>query len=318
MREIKVNFVDFWSNLDKTDNYFYNLLIQKYKVVIDDDPDILFYSCYGREYLKYKCKRIFFSGENVRPDFMACDFAFSFDFNKRKNHFRLPLYSLYIDHHRKLDHVMTLKTREEAKAIWHSKSKFCCMVVSNGDSPERLDFFKNLSKIKRVDSGGGILNNVGGKVADKLEFIKEYKFVISFENKKQTGYTTEKILEPIFTDSIPIYWGNELVNEDFNSGRFINHNDFDSQEALINRILEIDNNDELAIKMLMEPTFSTNKLPHEEEHRRVLEILCRIVEGDKKPVAKQFWIHIHRIKLKLYSVKQNFKRYLKTFFKPKK
>lgn len=46
------------------------------------------------------------------------------------------------------------------------------MVVSNGDLPEKLDFFRNLSKIKRVDSGGGVLNNVGGKIQINLNSLK--------------------------------------------------------------------------------------------------------------------------------------------------
>ena len=103
MKEIKINFVDFWPGFNKTDNYFYNLLAEKYKLSIDENPDILFYSCYNYDYLNYTCPRIFYTPENIRPDFSACDFAFSFDYNNRKNHFRLPLYSLYIDHHNMLD-----------------------------------------------------------------------------------------------------------------------------------------------------------------------------------------------------------------------
>ena len=42
---ITVNFVDFWCNFIKEDNYFYNLLSTKFKVVIDEiTPDIVFYS----------------------------------------------------------------------------------------------------------------------------------------------------------------------------------------------------------------------------------------------------------------------------------
>lgn len=305
MKEIKVNFVDFWTNFDKTNNYFYNLLIQKYKIIIDENPELLFYSCFGEEYLKYKCKKIFYTGENIRPDFLACDFAFSFDYNKRKKHFRLPLYSLYIDHHNMLDRLQTIGTREEAKKIWNAKSKFCCMVVSNPNCAERLDFFKNLSKVKQVDSGGSVLNNVGGRVSNKSEFIKEYKFVISFENKEHKGYTTEKILEPIFDDCIPIYWGDKLVDKDFNSKRFIDYNKFKSEKELINRLLEIDQNDEIAIDMLMEPTFSSKKLSHEEEHEEVLNILCNIIENDKKPIARQLWSYVHMFKLRFRKLKKD-------------
>ena len=293
MKEIKINFVDFWPGFNKTNNYFYNLLIQKYKVIIDEDPELLFYSCYNSDYLKYKCTRVFYAPENIRPDFSACDFAFSFDYNKRKNHFRLPLYSLFIDDYEMLNHLQTIKTRDEATRVWSTKSKFCCMVVSNGDSAKRLNFFKKLSKIKKVDSGGGVLNNVGGKVADKLEFIKDYKFVISFENSSFDGYTTEKIVQPFFKDCIPIYWGNKLVNKDFNKKRFIDYNDFSSEEELISKLLEIDQNDELGIGMLMQPTFSPGKIKHHEQQYRVLEILCNIIDSDEKPIADQLWSYIH-------------------------
>ena len=42
---LTVDFVDFWPNLKKTDNYFYHLLSQEFDVVITDkEPDILFHS----------------------------------------------------------------------------------------------------------------------------------------------------------------------------------------------------------------------------------------------------------------------------------
>lgn len=310
MKEIKINFVDFWSGFDKMNNYFYNLLIQKYKVTIDENPDLLFYSCFGEEYLKFNCTRIFYTGENIRPDFSACDFAFTFDYNKRKNHFRLPLYSLYIDHHNMLGQLKTIDSREVARSIWRTKTKFCCMVVSNPNCKERITFFQNLSKVKWVDSGGSVLNNVGGRVPDKAEFIKDYKFVISFENHAQDGYTTEKILEPIFMDCIPIYWGNKLIEKDFNAERFIDYSKFESEEELIAKLLEIDQNDELAVDMLMQPAFSKNKLTHEEEHIQVLQILSTVLENQGEPIARQLWKYMHKFKL-VY--KKNKKMFLTKF-----
>lgn len=305
MTEIKINFTDFWKGFDKTNNYFYNLLVQRYKVIIDENPDLLFYSCLGNNYLSYNCTKIFYTGENVRPDFTACDFAFSFDFNYRKNHFRLPLYSLYIDHHNMLDQLQTISSREDARRIWKNKTKFCCMVVSNPNCKERISFFQNLSKVKQVDSGGLILNNVGGRVPNKAEFIKDYKFVISFENREQDGYTTEKILEPIFSDSIPIYWGNRLIDKDFNSKRFIDYNKFKSEKELIDKLLEIDQNEELAIDMLIQPTFNVDKISHEEEHQHVLQLLCDIIENHQKPIAQKRWRYIHKFKLFCYNLKRN-------------
>ena len=84
-----------------------------------------------------------------------------------------------------------------------------------------------------------MLNNVGGPVADKLAFISEYKFVIAFENSSYPGYTTEKILDPFLVCSIPVYWGNPLIENDFNKMAFLNYFDFDSESDLHQKMLEI-------------------------------------------------------------------------------
>ena len=53
MKEIRIDFIDFWENLKKTDNYFYNLLTENYRVIIDnDDPELIFYSCFGKKTFK--------------------------------------------------------------------------------------------------------------------------------------------------------------------------------------------------------------------------------------------------------------------------
>ena len=306
MKELKINFTDFWPKYDKKDNYFYNLLSSNYDLVIDENPDMLFYSSFGYDYLSYKCIRIFYTGENLRPDFTACDFAFTFDFLANKKHFRLPLYSIYIDHHNMLPQLERKKTGEEATKIWKEKTKFCCMVVSNPNCAKRIEFFKHLSIHKSVDSGGSVLNNVGGRVDDKIAFIKDYKFVISFENSNQDGYTTEKIMEPILQDCIPIYWGNKQVSRDFNSQRFIDYNQFKTEDNLIKKILELDQNDELAIEMIMHSTFSPYKITHQEEHKQVLAILTEIIENNKNPIAIQWFRHLHQFNNFCHKLKKRF------------
>lgn len=287
MRTLKINFTDFWENFDKTDNFFYNLLSSKFSIEISDKPDFLFYSCYGKEYLKYDCIRIFFASENMRPDFLSCDYALTFDLLKKRNHFRLPLYHLYIIRHNYYEALVKRITEEEARLIWRSKKKFCCMVVSNSNSSERINFFQALSKVKKVDSGGRYLNNIGYSVNDKMAFIKDYKFVFAFENSSYPGYTTEKVLEPLIVNSIPIYWGNNLIEKEFNPKCFINSNDFTNYETLTSKIREIDENEDLAINMIMQ-----NRIPDEAKDHLVimgdaLKFLIMIINTNiKKTVAK--------------------------------
>ena len=96
---LKLAFSDMWSNFVPQNNFFVELLSRRFQVELADQPDFLIYSCsaFGRRYLDYECVRIFYTGENERPDYLSCDFAFTFDFSDDPRHYRLPLYVLYFD-----------------------------------------------------------------------------------------------------------------------------------------------------------------------------------------------------------------------------
>jgi len=243
-----------WRNFDKRDNYFYHLLSQCYQLDITSDPDFLIYGPRGIEHRKYKCIKIFYTGENVRPDFWQCDFAFSFDYPETPRNYRLPLYALY-------DDPLKLLKKNPINDILRAKTRFCNFVYSNPNAKKRIRFFKLLNKYKKVDSGGSVLNNLGYKIQNKREFISSYKFTISFENESYPGYSTEKIFEPMLESSIPIYWGNPLVTRDFNSKSFINVHEFDSYEDVIEQIIKIDQDHDLYIQYLSEPFFINNQIP---------------------------------------------------------
>ena len=61
---------------------------------------------------------------------------------------------------------------------------------------------------------------------NKIGFQSRYKFSIAFKNFECPGYSTEKILDAFAARTIPIYWGNKRIVEDFNSEAFINAYDF--------------------------------------------------------------------------------------------
>lgn len=250
-RSIKLAFTDFWhedKNAEVVANPLYQLLSRHYDVELSKNPDFLFYSCFGQKYLKYDCTRIFFTGENIRPNFDQCDYAFSFDYPVTDRNYRLPLYRLYgyFD-----------QLRNKARNIPDpSKQKFCNFVYSNKKARERIEFLELLNRYKPVDSGGKVLNNIGGRVDDKLEFLRNYKFTITFENSNHPGYTTEKIMEALIADTIPIYWGNTLVARDFNPDCFINCHDFESFNEVIAHVKKVDNDDELYRKYIAAPAFA--------------------------------------------------------------
>ena len=253
---IKICFTDFWSQFNYYDNFFIRKLRLKFNIIIDEiNPDVIIYSTYGTQFLKYtRAIRVIYIAENVRPSFSECDYSLSFDYPGYNNrNLRYPLYVMY-----GLPASMLLP--KDSEIILKDKNHFCNMVVSNGAAPERIDFFNILNKLQRVDSGGKILNNIGGPVLDKLSFIKDYRFSIAFENSSFCGYTTEKILEPMKVNSIPIYWGSPSIAEEFNDKSFINVHDFSNLKAAAEHVIKIENNQELLKNMLSEPWFKNNKV----------------------------------------------------------
>lgn len=296
MEPIKINFGYFWKGFDINDNYFTRLLSKRYKVIISDNPDFyLFTHSYytgKRDYLNYNCHRIFFGWENIRADWNICDYVFDSDFNNENTrHKRFPMWVSY---------GLEQLCKSKNISTFEQKKKFCCMLVSNPKAKERIEFFHKLSRYKQVDSAGRYLNNIGHSVENKMDFIKDYKFVISFENSSHPGYTTEKLIEPMFVNSIPIYWGNPDVQIDFNTKSFVNINDFKSYDEAIKYIIELDSNEDKYLKMAAQPWLNNNRLADEFSEESILDFFDFIVKDSKtrKPVGKSFCNrNIHRARI---------------------
>ncbi len=260
MEYIKIKFVDFWVDFNrKSDNYFVDLLSLYYDIQISDDPDILFYSCFGNEHLKYNCTKIFFTPENWRPNYFECDYSISFDYLTTKKNIRIPLWYLYFLTYEK-DGFYNKQNQDSLFENWQMRKNFCCLIISNSSAKERIRFYEMLNKHIVVDSAGGWNNSIGKKIEagtkNKFDFIKSYRFVISFENSSNPGYTTEKILEPLLAGCIPIYWGDPEITSEFNASRFIHVKSEVDFEDCIQKILKIENNKELARSYFQEGIFN--------------------------------------------------------------
>lgn len=92
------------------------------------------------------------------------------------------------------------------------------------------------------------------------ELFKNFKFVIAFENEAIKGYVSEKLVNPLLANSVPIYLGAPDVADHFNPKRMINVRDFPSFDACIDEVLRLDKDDEAYCAMLREPCFVDNKL----------------------------------------------------------
>lgn len=255
-KTLRIYFVDFWNGFNPEDNFFVDRLRLYYDVDVNSkNPDYLFFSYNGSKHFQFdNCIKIYFSGENDVPDFNICDYAIGFHNIKFDDRYlRFPLFTLY-----KCFPDLDVKHKVSADEV--RNRKFCAFVVSNSKNsdPIRELFFKKLSEYKKVDSGGRYLNNIGKPVENKLDFIKNYKFTIAFENSIVPGYTTEKIVEPLAVNSVPIYWGNQYVSNDFNSKSFINVNDFRTIDEAVKEVIRLDQNDDDYLEMVNQPAFTVN------------------------------------------------------------
>lgn len=271
---LKIKFVDFWQGSNDLEEVLKNVLLKYYTIIISDTPDLLIYSNFGNEYqnIKYNnCNKLYYNGENNRyePRYNNCDIYLGYDvFNdlSKKNfkHYHWMIFlkdfvnykianSLIRKNIFNYEYVIPRDTLE----ILDKKKKFCCFLVSNGFCQERNYFFNELSKYKKVDSGGKLYNNIG-MIVDRektKEWISQYKFTITFENSSVPNYLTEKMIQSYSYNTIPIYWGDPNVENLVNSNCFINCHNFNNFSEVIEQIKIIDNNDELYLKIYNQPFF---------------------------------------------------------------
>jgi hypothetical protein len=305
-RRIRIDFCDFWRYLDKHDNFFYNLLSERFELTVCERPDFLIYSNNGDVHRHFNCVKIYYTHEPIPPNFKECDYAFTSFYLDDPRHIRLPYYALLYD-----SPAALIKGRDfpSPEKILAEKTKFCSYVVSGHSrrrNKNRLEVFQKLSQYKQVDSGGGFMNNIGGPVGGgytgKINFMRNYKFHLAFENALLPGYTTEKLPQAMMAQTLPIYWGNPRVAEDFNPRSFVNASDYPDLDALVKKIIELDRDDSCYLAYFLEPYLPDNKPTAWFDRRRLLDRFEQIFDtaepSDRRSRKRLFsfgrWILVKR------------------------
>lgn len=289
-------------------------LKQFYEVELSDQPDYIFYHERDFSYLRYPAAiRIMYTGENIHPNLNLSDYSISFDLNSYGGrNFRLPLYLVPWQHHNYMrtrgedpdfERIKPM-TCEELTA----KSGFCSFVYGNGRAdPRRLEFFEALSRYKKVDSAGLLRNNIGRTVpvSEKVAFESSYKFSIAFENSSREGYVTEKLPSALAARTIPIYFGDPGVGRELNTKRFVNVHEYPDLTTVIERVKEIDANDDEYLRMVNEPILPLGH--HHEVVRQNFDLFLRSIIDRPLSDARMIKINsTHRREIeekeKLYSL----------------
>ena len=294
--KIKVSFV--WEPIPTNENphcLIYDLLKDTYNIVYSENPDFWFYtSKVEKKKLDYKnCVKIFLSGENIMPDFNKCDYAATFShINFGDRHFR---YDFGFSEH--LYKAIRGQKKENVTLGRNmAKRKFCNFIYR--DHMQKMEgvrarekFFQLLSEYKHIDSPGKVFNNMKNPIkskngnwhSGKLDFIKDYKFTIAFENSNSDGYTSEKLPDAFFAHTVPIYFGNPNIGLEYNKKAFIHANDYDSLEDVVKKVIELDNDDDAYMAMLNEPPLLNPDYDMQEELKK---FFIKIIEKGNKPYHK--------------------------------
>jgi len=116
------------------------------------------------------------------------------------------------------------------------KSRICSMIASSKNMTtghkKRLEIASRLKNSADVFGGAAGTTRIGTGIGpngdwwrSKEEALAPYMFSIVFENAKIDKYYTEKITDCFALGVIPIYWGTDKIEEDFNINGIIKWSD---------------------------------------------------------------------------------------------
>lgn len=288
---LKLHFTSMWAKFDPSimpqDYFFEYVLSKKYHIVYDSvNPDIVIYSHFGPvpNPNDFSPQTLFAAYSGEPQDITSpADVYFGFHDSLMHNYYRLPIWALWIhwdnqswpyklteianagqgSHHvatsqqfaNNSQHPMRMSNIMKRHTSVNHADKFCNFTYTR-HSRERVEFFLLLNQKKKIHSTGRLFNNTGYFLGSKPHELHDWRFTLAFENTQQTGYVTEKLIEPLAAGSIPIYWGGSQAVHDFNPRSFINVNDFASYQQAIDWILHVDATPSLQMQYLSEPVFT--------------------------------------------------------------
>ena len=192
----------------------------------------------------------------------------SYKIDSPKNYY-VPTFLFWLYHHIFISKLTSLSFFTEQKKITKDKikdRKFSIYLHNNNEPKRRRQIYEKLNNYKHIDTKSEVQHLISQYLSlDKINLIKNYKFTFAMQNhstvelmegqKYYPGFICEKIIDSYFANTIPIYYGNDKITEYFNEKSFINWHSFDSDESFINKIIELDNNDDLYLEYLNQPTF---------------------------------------------------------------
>ncbi len=259
-----------------------------------ENPDILFYGD-GKQgqHKHYRCRKVFITGENVYPNYRECDFSFTYLDIKDERNLRMTNYGMSYNP----DDL--IKEPDFADKLLAEPRDFCAAVVSNSNpirTKRRIVFFQRLNESMRVNFGGSLFNNIGGRLIHHDGFVAKHRFYLCFENHAWPGYTTEKIACAMRNKCIPIYWGNPDIESEFNPESFIHVRRFKTDIEAVKYIIATYQDEARLRTYLEQPYFIGNKPNAVFDEDRLLKFLKKNLDSK---IKRRPFICLPRIPFKI-------------------
>lgn len=279
---VKIGFSDFWGyknnpvNWYEIDDYFlkaFRIYGIDYKIIdpTENEADIVIKSVFTKnEKLKGNPVIIGYSGEpfyNVE----GAKYGLNFEDDSDTNLY-YPLWQI----NSSLIYDNPIEKNADKKDLF-------CSFICSVNTPKREEVYVHVSSnYKPIIASGRIFTTSGYflppfygnfKFAQKLH--ERVKFNMCFENKEThgtTSYISEKIINAYALGTVPIYCGAENVTRWFNPDSFINCNGL-TKEEILDKIIEVDSNDNLYRDMLYANPFKENINWKEYTYARLISFL---------------------------------------------
>lgn len=205
---------------------------KKYTIVsIQDKPDLIIHHIIDLQHVNYDGFLIVLSGEPWDLQ-KKVDMSISPFMGQNATY---PIYYSFL--------YSSLYERRLMTYDIKPKKHFCAFMYYRS-YPHRDRFFHLLSTYKPVYALGKacssktlpctrFVNNDNETYNDiAVRLYSSFKFVLSIENTWKDGYFTEKLINPIIANTIPLYWGHPSAFEYINKKRVIYIPDYSDDELI--------------------------------------------------------------------------------------
>lgn len=121
---------------------------------------------------------------------------------------------------------------KQSQARVYHKTKTVSTVASNKNWTKGQQMRHQVAKIPNIDVFGPSYLHL----QHKIDALMDYQYHVCFENDKNQGYFTEKIIDCFATGTIPIYWGANNISSIFNTNGVIEVDSVDEATYVLNNL----------------------------------------------------------------------------------